>query len=467
MAKTDLTRQQEEILGILADNPQGVDVRQIIQSLQAPPHKRTVQRRLTALAAEGHISVVGKGRATLYRLPARSGQHDKLITPTDDNTGEDYERYIPISGEGREIMAYVRQSRTGRTPAGYERGFLSDYIPGKTNYLDDSLRAHLYHIGETEEQKHPAGTYGRAILSRLLIDLSWASSRLEGNTYSRLDTERLIALGQYAEGKGAQEAQMILNHKAAIELLIDSADDIGFDTYTFLSLHGLLSENLMPDPESSGRLRRRPVHIGGSVYVPLAMPQLIEEYFREIIDKAATIKDPFEQAFFIMVQLPYLQPFEDVNKRVSRLGANISLIKNNLCPLTFLDVPERAYIDAQLGIYEMNRYELLRDLFIWAYERSANEYNAVRKSLADPDPLRLRYRKEMHELIGDIVRNCRPDAEAVISSYADRRLAQADRPAFVEMVKKEISRLHIGIIARYRIRPAEFAAWRKRKERLS
>ena len=112
------------------------------------------------------------------------------------------------------------------------------------------------------------------------------------------------------------------------------------------------------------------------------MPQLIEEYFREIINKAATIQDPFEQAFFIMVQLPYLQPFEDVNKRVSRLGANISLIKNNLCPLTFLDVPERAYIDAQLGIYEMNRYELLRDLFIWAYERSANEYNAVRKSLA-------------------------------------------------------------------------------------
>jgi hypothetical protein len=395
MAKTDLTRQQKEVLGILADNPQGADVRQIIQSLQAPPHKRTVQRWLTALVVEGHISIAGKGRATLYRLSARSGRHDKLITPTDDKAREDYERYIPISREGREIMAYVRQSRTGRTPVGYERGFLSDYIPGKTHYLDDSLRAHLYHIGETEEQKHPAGTYGRAMLSRLLIDLSWASSRLEGNTYSRLDTERLIALGQYAEGKGAQEAQMILNHKAAIELLIDGAEDIGFDTYTFLSLHGLLSENLMPDTESSGRLRRRPVHIGGSVYVPLAMPQLIEEYFREIINKAATIKDSFEQAFFIMVQLPYLQPFEDVNKRVSRLGANISLIKNNLCPLTFLDVPERAYIDAQLGVYEMNRYELLRDLFIWAYERSANEYNAVRKSLADPDPLRLRYRKEM------------------------------------------------------------------------
>ena len=330
--------------------------------------------------------------------------------------------------------------------------------------MSESLRAHLHHSGNTGEHEHPAGTYGRAILSRLLIDLSWASSRLEGNTYSRLDTERLIELGQYAEGKDAQEAQMILNHKAAIELLIDGADDIDFDSYTFLSLHGLLSENLMPDPEASGRLRWRPVHIGGSVYVPLAVPQLIDECFQEIIGKAAAISNPFEQAFFIMVQLPYLQPFEDVNKRVSRLGANISLIKNNLCPLTFLDMPECAYIDAQLGVYEMNRYELLRDIFVWAYERSANEYNAVRKSLADPDPLRLRYRKELHKLIGDIVRSQRLDVEAAIVSYANEQLEQEDRPAFVEMVKKEISQLHVGIIARYRIRPTEFASWQKAKQ---
>ena len=95
MAKNDLTRQQKEVLGILADNPQGVDIGQITQSLQAPPHKRTVQRWLTALAAEGHISVVGKGRATLYRLPAAgSGQRYRLVTLTDDKPREDYERVL-------------------------------------------------------------------------------------------------------------------------------------------------------------------------------------------------------------------------------------------------------------------------------------------------------------------------------------------------------------------------------------
>ena len=93
------------------------------------------------------------------------------------------------------------------------------------------------------------------------------------------------------------------------------------------------------------------------------MPQLIEECFRQLLDKAALIPDPFEQAFFALVQLPYLQPFLDVNKRVSRLAANLPLIRANLCPLSFVDVPIHAYVDGLLGVYELNRIELLRDVF--------------------------------------------------------------------------------------------------------
>ncbi len=317
----------------------------------------------------------------------------------------------------------------------------------------------MQRIGETEAFGRPAGTHGRAILNRLLIDLSWASSRLEGNTYSRLDTQRLIEFGRHAEGKDAQDAQMILNHKAAIELLLDEAERVGFDAHTMLSLHGLLSENLLPDPDASGRLRSRPVRIGGSVFIPLAMPQVITECFQLILDKAAAIADPFEQAFFVLVQIPYLQPFEDVNKRVSRLGANIPLITNNLAPLTFLDVPDRTYIDAVLGVYEMNRIELLRDLFVWAYERSAREYVAVRKSLTDPDPLRLRYRQQLREIVGDIVRTRRPDVLPALERFASEQIEAEDRAAFVEMVQDELKRLHPGTLARYRLRVAEFEAW--------
>ena len=104
-----------------------------------------------------------------------------------------------------------------------------------------------------------------------------------------------------------------------------------------------------------------------------------------------------------MVHLPYLQPFADVNKRTSRLAANIPLIKANLCPLTFLDVPEAAYSKATLGVYEMNRVELLRDLYIWAYERSTKEYLAVKQELVKPDQQRLLYRERVRNLVKEVI----------------------------------------------------------------
>src|ERR1700739_5081638 len=100
---------------------------------------------------------------------------------------------------------------------------------------------------------------------------------------------------------------------------------------------------------------------------PLEVPQLIEENFDQILATAAAITDPFEQAFFVMVQIPYLQPFDDVNKRVSRLAANIPFIKGNLSPLSFIDVPRALYMEALLGVYELNKIDLLRGVFIWAY----------------------------------------------------------------------------------------------------
>ncbi len=464
MSNTPLTNQQKDILSLLARNPNGLNSEGILNGLKHPPTLRTVQRWLAELITERHIAAVGKGKATIYKLLAPIDIY--AVSPNADAPGpaESYFAYIPLSEEGREVFSYVRRPTAGRTPVGYQREFLDAYIPNESWYLSKTVRSHLQRIGVTSDMERPAGTYGRAILNRLLIDFSWASCRLEGNTYSRLDTRNLIEFGRYAEGKDAQDAQMILNHKAAIELLVDDADVIGFDSHTFLSLHGLLSENLMPDPNASGRLRTRPVDIGGSVFVPVGAPQIIEECFHEILDKAAVISDPFEQAFFVMVHLPYLQPFEDVNKRVSRLGANIPLLKHNLCPLTFIDVPDRAYIDATLGIYELNRVELLRDLFVWAYERSTREYVVVSRSLAEPEPLRLQYRMQLHEVVANVVRNLRLDVLQTIKHYANEQIIDKDRQAFVEMVQEEIKRLHKGIIARYRIRPSEFDAWQEARK---
>ncbi|MEK6303368.1 MAG: Fic family protein [Acidobacteriota bacterium] len=326
--------------------------------------------------------------------------------------------------------------------------------------------AQLNRIGRTPDSEKPAGTYARHILDRLLVDLSWASSQLEGNTYSLLDTKRLIEHGQAAEGKDAAETQMILNHKAAIEFLVDSADDLAFNRQTILNLHALLSDNLLLDPGASGRLRRIGVGINDSVYHPLEVPQLIAECFQQVVDTAAAIREPFEQAFFAMVHLPYLQPFEDVNKRVSRLGANIPLVRHNLCPLSFVDVSERAYIAGLLGVYELNRVELLRDVFVWAYERSCQRFVAISQSLGQPDRFRLRFRNELTEVVSNIVRNlARPTVENVTAAAVDHLLPPEHLDDFVRMAIRELDNLHEGNYARFRLRPSEYQAWRESLQR--
>lgn len=447
-----------EILKILNAADSGLKLDEINHRMQMPMAVRTLARRLQEMLKAGSIKAEGNARARLYRAappPMRKQKRETLAEPG-FNSG------IPLSREGQEILSYVSQPLSLRRPLSYDRDFLNQYIPNETWYLNETLRKQLLQISSTGRTARPAGTYGRAILDRLLIDLSWASSHLEGNTYSRLDTKSLIEFGHSAAGKGATETQMILNHKAAIEFLLDEIDSVDFDRRTILNLHGLLSDNLMPDRTSSGRLRQRPVDIAGTIFRPLALPQVIDEMFEKLLLSARQIQNPFEQAFFLMVHIPYLQPFEDVNKRVSRLAANIPLLKNNLCPLTFLGVSEEAYVQATLGVYEMTRVELLRDLFIWGCERSAQEYLAIQKSMAEPDPIRLRYRVEIQNFVRTVVVELHLDPRAQAEAFARKEITADDRSAFIAEVLGDIENLHEGILARYRIRPSEFTAWQKK-----
>jgi hypothetical protein len=448
------------ILTAVAACPDGASLDRIHDTPGIDLSRRTLQRRLAALVKQGRVTAAGKGRATRYQLPVREAAG--RIELSDLEFRGYTAAYLPATAEGDEVRVLIRRPLQARRPVGYNREFLDAYRPNATWYLTDTHRQRLLELGRSPDGERPAGTYARQIINRLLIDLSWNSSRLEGNTYSLLETDRLLELGESAEGKSAREAQMILNHKAAIELLVDEATEIGLNRYTILNLHGLLSDNLLADPQASGRLRRRAVGIDGTVYHPLEAPQLIEVCFQRLLDTAEAIEDPFEQAFFVMVHLPYLQPFEDVNKRVSRLAANIPLIRRNLCPLSFVDVPEHAYIDGILGIYELNRIELLRDVFLWAYERSCARYSAIRQSLGEPDPFRMRYRGEIVAAVVEVVRSImdKKAAAAHVRQFA-ANVPQWDRARFTEVVETELMYMHEGNIARYRLRPSEFQAWRR------
>lgn len=445
------------IEAVIATHPEGLSSQAIAEALGDAIPRRTLQYRLKHLIEVGRLVVEGERRWAKYRLaPDTKTQAvaGKAIEP-------DATAAIPLSKAGREILSYVRRPLTARKIVGYERGFLDAYVPNTSAYLSDEDRARLLSLGLPGASAQPAGTYARQILNRLLIDLSWNSSRLEGNTYSLLDTKRLIGFGEAAQGKDQIEAQMILNHKDAIEFLVGSAEEIGFNRHTILNLHALLANNLLADPDATGRIRHIAVRTEKSAFHPLEGPQRIEECFDQILSAAAAIEDPFEQSFFVMVHLPYLQPFDDVNKRVSRLAANIPLIKANLIPLAFTDVPTDLYRQAILGVYELNKIELLRDVYLWAYQRSSERYAAVRQSLGEPDPFRFKHRESLRSVIGEIVRN-RMDRQlsfASIAKWAADNLPVEEQTRFRESAENEILSLHEGNYARYRIKPSEFLAW--------
>ncbi|SHI50665.1 Fic/DOC family protein [Rubritalea squalenifaciens DSM 18772] len=449
------------ILEVVASAPHGISIGELLENSRLDLKRRTLQRRIDYLCDQGLLEPRGEGRGRRYLVPA----------VTVDNTVPAAKASTVDRGwlgpESTEIRRLVSLPPSKRQPVGYDPSFLESYQPNVTFYLPQKTRSHLVEIGQVGITDLPAGTYLRQILDRLLIDLSWNSSRLEGNTYSLLETQRLLELGESADGKATQEAQMILNHKEAIEMLAEQSEEIGFNRYTVCNLHALLSNNLLSDPAACGRIRSRPVGISGTVFHPLEVPQQIEEYFQLILDKAEAIKDPFETAFFVMVQLPYLQAFEDVNKRVSRLAANIPMIKYNFCPLSFVDIEADDYINALIGVYELQRIEYLRDVFVWAYERSALRYNAVRQSLGDPDPFRLKYRSQIGRFVREIVQSSLDASEAIrwIQQHATTEIPEEDYTQFIETVETELLSLHEGNIARFRLRPGEFANWMSKQIR--
>ncbi len=444
----------DAIVAIVTAHPEGLSIDDLTAQLPEFP-RRTLQRYLAQLASAGRVHAVGGSSSRRY-LPSRPRASGDEAPGAARGAAREWRPQA-----GVEVEQLVRRPLYQRTPVGYRREFLDAYRPNRDYYLAAPVRAHLHDVGRSPDGARPAGTYARQVLGRLLIDLSWASSRLEGNTYSRLDTQNLIEFGRVAEGKDQIEAQMILNHKAAIEMLVDSAETVSFNRYTLQNLHAALADNLLSDPRAVGRLRTIMVSISGTTFQPTGIPQLIEESFDQILRKAGAIQDPFEQAMFVLVQIPYLQPFEDVNKRVSRVAASIPFVRDNLAPLSFVDVPTRAYVDAILGVYELNRVELMGELFAWAYERSCERFTTIRDALPAPDPLRLRYRAELAEIVRDTVKDGDPIDPARLRERAAGVVDAANLATVIAMAINELHLLHEGSIARFGLRLSEFREWRR------
>src|SRR3989344_5911854 len=224
---------KQTLLEIIGRFPQGASIEEVLLAFTPKP-KRTVQRWLARLVQEGQVEALGAARARRYRLVPKA----QTALPLQNAP-------FLLSDPAAEIQGLVTRPIATRRPVSYNREWLEGYRPNHTQYLPEAVRKQLRALGQVEEGQYPAGTFAKQIFARLLVDLSWNSSRLEGNTYSFLDTERLIQWGDMPAGKDLKETQMILNHKAAIEFLIHSAKEISINRYTILNLHTLLSDNLM------------------------------------------------------------------------------------------------------------------------------------------------------------------------------------------------------------------------------
>lgn len=457
------------ILNLLAKEPE-VSIRSIAGvlgvSADDDTERKAIQRALKSLKKKDLIAPRGSGRSRVY-VRSEHALAIQNVDPAQETSpaqgGDDSFRGIELSSESKRFLNYVAQSTNEREPVGYDQDFLRAYEPNKSYYLSPEQRNRLLAVGQVEAVERPAGTYARNILTRLLIDLSWNSSRLEGNTYSLLETKRLIELGETASGKDVAEAQMILNHKSAIEYIVESAQELRITSQEIRSIHALLSENLLGDPAASGRVRSIAVAIGGSTYLPLENPQVLGECFDLFVEKVNEITDPFEQSLFSIVHLSYLQAFEDVNKRTARLVANIPLVRENLRPLSFTDVNQAAYVLALLAVYEKTDISLIRDLYVWAYHRSSQRYTAIQQAMGEPNLLKLRYRTAIQEIVRSIILEKVP-GDRVVNEIRDllkaQNIPETEREDVFNLVENEFISLHDGNAARFKVRPSEFEAWK-------
>lgn len=446
MSIPGLLPRHEALLRLVLTLDEPVQASALEQALQVS--RPTLNRDLRDLVTSGMLDKRGDGRATRY--VATEAAQGLLPSAASLPAGPGALQWSPAA---QALVEVLRTPLGTRTPVGYDRSFVGNYIPNQSSLLPLQLATDLFNAGRSRDQQ-PAGTYAREVLEQLLIDLSWSSSRLEGNTKSLLDTQQLFELGEQS-GPLDEDTLMLLNHKDAIEFMVDAVPTEGITVSVIVDLQAKLMRDLLKDSRDIGSIRRRVVNIDGSVYVPSNVPSLLEETLQSIIEKARHIRNPVEAAFFLWVNLAYLQPFADGNKRTSRLSANMPLMLYNCAPLSFLDVERTDYATAMLGVYEQCNVAAAVELFEFIYRRSIQKYSVLRASLAVPDPIRTRYRQTLNELMQFVVFHGR----TLEAALAEVRFDAADLGALREIASTELDQLEQYNCARYNLARGMTQRW--------
>lgn len=442
----DMKQAKQQIIRILEEQQVALSSQELLSLLGEDTNIRSVRRWLSELVADNRIVRVGRGPMTRY-------QREKRIASN-----------FVFSEQAGHAIEMVNQPLIHRVPVSYNMDWFESYVPNKSRYLSSADIDSLRQQGARNEADEAAGTYARHVYNRLLIDLSYNSSRLEGNTYSLLDTEKLVLEGLAVQGKLDEEKIMILNHKETIRYLVDAALKITIDYDHVCTIHYLLSDGLVA-AKYAGHVRDHGVRISQSVYIPYEHPDKLELQLQKLCEKATRIHEPFEQSVFLLVNIAYLQPFIDVNKRTSRLCANIPLIKDNYVPLSFNDVDKDDYTAAMLAIYELNNVRPLVELYKYSYQRTCQQYAATVESLGF-DEVRVRYRSERRELIAKIISKQLIGKE--LEMFIEKQslaIPEAERVDFIDDLQEDLTYISPAKIAGLGVSLAELNEWLKLKNK--
>lgn len=339
---------QQEILEFLLHHP-GRSSTQIKEGLSTITSIATIKRVLVKLIEEGFITQDGKGKSSAYRL----SETYTVLHPVDLS---DYFKKEIDERVIRENFNFA----VIKELAGISLFFAKENI--YLSALQNKFNLNVSQLGPTEYNKE---------MERLAIDLSWKSSQIEGNTYSLLETEQLLTEKKMAAGKPLADATMLLNHKEAINFILQQKDYLSPLTISAIEdIHSLLVKDL----GINRNIRQRRVGISGTNYKPLDNEYLIREALDDMCGLINVKENVFEKSLLCLVLLSYIQAFADGNKRTARIVSNAMLLAGNNCPLSFRTVEPIDYKKAMLLFYEQNNISAIKQLFIQQYEFAVNTY---------------------------------------------------------------------------------------------
>lgn len=340
---------QVEILQFLHYHPSSSRV-EIATGLKNAPNERTLKRIIADCVKNGDIIVEGKAKATRYSLSAQA----HLMMPLDIETYflNDVDERTVQESFNFELIRNVLPN-------------VSLFTTEEKLRLESAQQTFLNNMSTLSEVEY------RKEMERLGVDLSWKSSQIEGNTYSLLETERLLKEKQTAQGKTKEEAVMLLNHKDALDFILNNPDYLKeFTVRRLEDIHSILTKEL----GVGNGIRKRRVGITGTNYRPLDNEFQIREALEDTCKLINAKEDVFEKALLALVLLSYIQAFTDGNKRTARISSNAILLAWGYCPISFRTVDSVDYKKAMLMFYEQNNIVAFKQIFIEQYEFAVKNY---------------------------------------------------------------------------------------------